>query len=1311
MRKKLIIETKKYIIPILVLLLLFLPHTIADIKAEKQEYKPYPTIIESSINPTKVRPGDIMTVTITVIDFFGIEKVQSKFFHEQGYDLIDLSLVSGNKFNGVWEGKWIVHDTIVKEYYTEVEVFSHSGLCSYTNLTWYDPVAWWNINWDYRKSITFSSGQVPSDQTNIPIVISITDTSLRDNAKSNGYDIAFTDDSGNQLSHDIEQYNSNTGELVAWVNITSLSSSTDTVIYIYYGNSDASNQQNAAGVWSNHIMVYHLNEPTGTTGAGSVKDSTGTTSGTPSAGISFGQTGKIGNATDFSSGTGISCGTLGSSILTAETTISFWIYSNHVSSPSRQNPFNQAYGGWGTMTLENNGAISWFFGNNGGDGNTYGSHQSSASTVTAGSWIYITAVRNPNGLSYSWYKNGDYLTGSTYSATYPVIADHTFTIGDGYVFPLNGKLDEFRVSSVAHSANWIKTQYNNVMNASDGGFYTLGVEEITIPTAPTPSSPSNGGSTNDKTPTFQWTVGENAENITFLLDDESDLTNGDEWINISLGGLVSSYTVNQSKNLTEGIWYWKVVANNSQGSNSSSIYSFIVDITAPLQVNLSSPNNDTSTDSSSVPFTWNPTTDNTTNTSQVSDIAYYNLQIDNDIDFSSPLVNENTDDNATFSLTKTVTGRLYWRVRAVDNAGNAGSFSDTRTLTVFSYSISSSETTLQIKKGTSGISTINVSLVFGDAENVTLSSQWSGDNTPSGITVSFSTEEAPVSFDSVVTINCGGSATTGSYTCIINGTSASGINRSVSIEITVYSMLFSLDVFPRSISMIRSDTATATASVSFDQGALNTVILTGSWIGTSPNGVSVSYNPSQGTPNFDSTLTFLTSTGATAGSFVYRVTGTSAGLSKVANIYIDVSKNMTLTLLTDADSYGKGESIQIYGTAKDPENNNVASGTATIQLSTTNWLHSFTTAITNGAYSTSYYVTFDKPDGDWSISATATDTKGHVTSSAQTKTVSIATPDTYEHYYVDVMSPTVGQLFKRGETVTFTISLENQDGERMQGANVNAYFSSGEKILLSEGSSGIYSNSYDIGYDFEVGNLSLYVEAKKQEDGKLKVGFNYINFKVQAINPSIEIIEPKAGQLMETGETFEIKIKATYPNNSPVEEGVILAFGPGGEELIFIKSNEPGVYVTSYTPNSGNIGKWAIQLSFQDAYGNLVTTTGLEVDIVDSKITTLIVRYWWASLSTIILITCLIIYVLHINLRKVKYKTTLNEIFEIDKLKKKNAILYFSQGEITRETYDRLAQEYESKIARLSKKQRMLEKKIKKKNQNEKKGEDNNIIS
>jgi hypothetical protein len=121
---------------------------------------------------------------------------------------------------------------------------------------------WYDSNWEFRKAITIDSTQVDANLTNFPVLIDISDTDLALEAQPDGDDILFTGDNGTtKLDHEIESYAA--GDLVAWVRVPSLSSSTDTVIYLYFGNAGTPNQENPTGVWdSNYVMVQHLEETT-----------------------------------------------------------------------------------------------------------------------------------------------------------------------------------------------------------------------------------------------------------------------------------------------------------------------------------------------------------------------------------------------------------------------------------------------------------------------------------------------------------------------------------------------------------------------------------------------------------------------------------------------------------------------------------------------------------------------------------------------------------------------------------------------------------------------------------------------------------------------------------------------------------------------------------------------------------------------------------------------------------------------------------------------------------------------------------------
>src|SRR5579872_7048872 len=115
--------------------------------------------------------------------------------------------------------------------------------------------------WTYRKPIVIDHTKVSTnDQTDFPVLISVTDSDLDAHALSSGNDILFTSSDGTtKLDYEREKYDSTTGTLVAWVRIPTLSHTVDTTIYIYYGNASASDQQNASGVWNtNYKGVWHF---------------------------------------------------------------------------------------------------------------------------------------------------------------------------------------------------------------------------------------------------------------------------------------------------------------------------------------------------------------------------------------------------------------------------------------------------------------------------------------------------------------------------------------------------------------------------------------------------------------------------------------------------------------------------------------------------------------------------------------------------------------------------------------------------------------------------------------------------------------------------------------------------------------------------------------------------------------------------------------------------------------------------------------------------------------------------------------------
>ena len=124
--------------------------------------------------------------------------------------------------------------------------------------------------YSYQRAITINHTKVPNtDQANFPggdqrdLFIACSTTVNGGHVMDpNGYDIVFTSDPTCQtnLNFEIEQWNAQTGQIIAWVQVPTLSHSSDTVIYACYGNGSIStNQSNAHGTWdSNYVGVYHF---------------------------------------------------------------------------------------------------------------------------------------------------------------------------------------------------------------------------------------------------------------------------------------------------------------------------------------------------------------------------------------------------------------------------------------------------------------------------------------------------------------------------------------------------------------------------------------------------------------------------------------------------------------------------------------------------------------------------------------------------------------------------------------------------------------------------------------------------------------------------------------------------------------------------------------------------------------------------------------------------------------------------------------------------------------------------------------------
>jgi hypothetical protein len=336
----------------------------------------------------------------------------------------------------------------------------------------------------YKASITIDHNKVGTvnntDQTNFPVLVSGTydGTAGAPNLKSagnsghvqngNGYDIYFYSDSGltTRIPAERETYNASTGAVLFWVNVSTVSHTSDTVIYVGYGdsgistdpNSDATYGKNA--VWdSSYKEVLHL--PDGS--SLSVNDSTSNAN-NGSSNTAAATTGQIDGGSAHNGG---SFFTPQLNVFQSNNfSIDFWFKSNDTSVSNNYIMINYNAGPQNAIIYEYVDNQIEFF------ANSYTGSDPRPNTqinITDTNWHHI--VYQYDGTNWEAFKDGVQIMAQT----------RTFNLTPELTtwewVTANHNLDELRVSNAKRSADWITTEYNN--ESSPSTFYTMGSEQST----------------------------------------------------------------------------------------------------------------------------------------------------------------------------------------------------------------------------------------------------------------------------------------------------------------------------------------------------------------------------------------------------------------------------------------------------------------------------------------------------------------------------------------------------------------------------------------------------------------------------------------------------------------------------------------------------------------------------------------------------------------------------------------------------------------------------------------------------------------
>lgn len=334
--------------------------------------------------------------------------------------------------------------------------------------------------WCARKKIVISSANIDESLSSFPLYIKIDgDMELGRRCRPDGHDIRFTKLDGTLLSYEREYFEIRGVRAFGdfWVK-TDLDSDKDTEIYIYFGNSVASDGNTPEDVWDdNYTAVWHLGE-TGDGSTNEFRDSTGNYHGRGgngnSARVPARVDGKVGYGQLF------------------DGTDDFITFGDVLDNPTNDFTISAWTKTTSTATGNSNGIVYkkstgqteapgvQFFQPEGvyrlriGDGTNYTEVSTWPHLLNDGEWHQGVAVAE-RGVEIAMYADGILRNTGPQEWTTDITSSIWLSIGvlfiDPNVYhPFNGTIDEVRFSNIVRSPSWIKFEYNNIQNFSDNIF-------------------------------------------------------------------------------------------------------------------------------------------------------------------------------------------------------------------------------------------------------------------------------------------------------------------------------------------------------------------------------------------------------------------------------------------------------------------------------------------------------------------------------------------------------------------------------------------------------------------------------------------------------------------------------------------------------------------------------------------------------------------------------------------------------------------------------------------------------------------------
>ena len=344
-------------------------------------------------------------------------------------------------------------------------------------------------NYDHNMSISPASGRITSTLSNFPLLVRLS-TARQPwfnpaDCGTNGADLRFALADGTLLAHEIDTW-SESGESVVWVNLQTLTASTE--IKAYWGVKDSSLAPavTASDTWSDYIAVYHLGEGDKYAYDSSANGYTATNA----AAVSLGTNPPVGNCANIHDlyVTGVTdllaAGTAKPISNRSSITFSAWVAIDNFNTGNNTyaqnarvelarkfNGVDRHKGGFSCRYFADNAYVAWahtanpLFGIFLDDSTGISSdvhNWNTTAPASDGTWLYLTCT--VDGTTAAKYINGTAMSDSPKSFSHGILGPDVLPLEFGAADNSSAcqayaRMDEMRIRDGAVSAEWAAADY------------------------------------------------------------------------------------------------------------------------------------------------------------------------------------------------------------------------------------------------------------------------------------------------------------------------------------------------------------------------------------------------------------------------------------------------------------------------------------------------------------------------------------------------------------------------------------------------------------------------------------------------------------------------------------------------------------------------------------------------------------------------------------------------------------------------------------------------------------------------------------